>query len=301
MMRYLVVRTENLTKLYGRRQALANLTIEVEPGEIYGILGPKGAGKSTLIHILLDLVRPTRGQALVLGLDCQRQGVQVRQQIGFLPEKLQMNLSATGEMWLQSLTRLRRSVDMDLASSLAARFELNLTRPIREYSEEERKILGIIQAMIPRPELMIFDEPCAGLGRKAKNTLFQLFNEIRAEGRTILIASDSLTDMERICDRVAVLHQGRLIAVERGVQLRARALRIIEMRFSTAVNREFFANMPNVNDLVLEDNKVRCTVQGDPDALIKLASQYRVMDIISQQPTLEEVYRTYYGIGPYAG
>ncbi len=301
-MRYLVIRTENLTKQYGRRQALLDLTIEVEPGEIYGILGPKGAGKSTLIQILVDLVRPTRGHALVLGMDCQRQGLQVRQQIGYLPEKLQMNSSTTGMEWIRSLGRLRRNhVDMDLVHALAARFELDLSKVIRDYSSSERKTLGIIQAMMHRPELLIFDEPCVGLDRKAQNVFFQIVSEARAEGRTVLIASESLTDMERVCDRVAVLHQGRLVAVERGVQLRARALRVIEMRFATAVNREIFAGMPNLNDLILEGNKVRCTIQGDPDALIKLASQFRVMDIISQQPSLEEVYRTFYGIGSYAG
>lgn len=299
-MRYLVVRTENLNKLYGRRQALLNLTLEVEPGEIYGILGPKGAGKSTLIKILLDIVHPTRGNALVLGLDCQRQGLQVRRKVGYLPEKLNMNGSQTGEQWILSLARLRPNVDMELVHALVERFELDLSKINRDTSAEERKKLGIVQALMHRPELVIFDEPCSDLGRKAQNVFYQLINDLRAEGRTVMISSDSLTEMERICDRVAVLHQGRLVAVERGVQLRARALRVIEMRFATAVSRDIFAGMANLNDLVLEDNKVRCTVQGDPDALIKLASQYRVMDIISQQPSLEEVYRTFYGIGAYA-
>jgi ABC-2 type transport system ATP-binding protein len=225
----------------------------------------------------------------------------VRQQIGYLPDNLRLNSTQSGEEWLQSLSRLRRNVDLELAHGLASRFQLDLKKSLRAYTNAERKMLGIIQAMMHRPELMIFDEPCVGMDRKTQNIFFQLITEARAEGRTVLIASESLTDMERICDRVAVLHQGRLVAIERGVQLRARALRIIEMRFATAVNREIFASMPNLHDLVLEDNKVRCTVQGDPDALIKLASQYRVMDIISQQPTLEEVYRTYYGIGSYAG
>lgn len=300
-MRYLVVRTENLNKQYGRRQALLNLTIEVEPGEIYGILGPKGSGKSTLMQILVDLVRPTRGQALILGMDCQRQGLQVRRNVGYLPEKLSQNASMSGEQWLHSLARLRQNVDMELVHSLASRFELDLNKIIRHYSSEERKKLGILQALMHRPDLVIFDEPCKGLDRKAQNLFYQIISEVRSEGRTVLISSDSLTEMERVCDRVAVLHQGRLVAVERGVQLRARALRIIEMRFATAVSRDIFAGMANLNDLVLEDNKVRCTLQGDPDALIKLASQYRVMDIISQQPTLEEVYRTFYGIGLYAG
>lgn len=300
-MRYLVVRTENLTKQYGRRQALLNLTLEVEPGEIYGILGPKGAGKSTFIQILMDLVRPTQGQALVLGMNCQQQGLQVRQKVGYLPENLQISKSMTGEQWIQSLARLRHAVDMSLVRSLASRFELDLSQSIRSYSASERKKLGILQAMMHQPELLIFDEPCSGLDRKTQNVFFQLINEARAEGRTVILASDSLTDMERVCDRVAVLYKGQLVAIERGVQLRARALRVIEMRFATAVNREVFAGMPNLNDLVLEDNKVRCTVQGDPDALIKVASKYRLMDIISQQPTLEEVYRQFYGIGSYAG
>jgi len=300
-MRYLVVRTENLTKQYGRRQALLNLTLEVEPGEIYGILGPKGAGKSTFVQILMGQVRPTRGQALVLGMDCQRQGQQVRQKVGYLPENPHMSASLTGEQWIQSLIRLRRAANLERVHSLAARFELDLTKSLRSYSASERKILGIIQAMMHQPELLIFDEPCAGLTCKAQFTFFQIISEIRTEGRTVILASDSLTDMERVCDRVAVLHEGQLVAVERGVSLRTRALRVIEMRFATSVNREAFARMPNIYDLVLEDNKVRCMVQGDPDALIKLASQYRVIDIISQQPSLEEVYRKFYGIGSYTG
>jgi ABC-2 type transport system ATP-binding protein len=301
MMRYLVIRTENLCKQYGRRQALRNLTIEVEPGEIFGILGPKGAGKSSLIRILLNTIKPSSGQALVFGLDCQRQALQVRKKVGYLPEKLNFNQSLTGVKLIQSLARLHQEVDQEYVQSIAKRFELNLNKFIREYSTNEQKVLGIIQALMHKPDLLIFDEPCKDLERKTQNIFFQIINEARQEGRTVILASDSLTEMERVCDRVAVLHEGELIAIERGVQLRARALRVIEMRFATAVNRELFAGMTNLNDLVLEDNRVRCTVQGDPDALIKLASKFKVMDIISQQPTLEEVYKTFYGIGAYAG
>lgn len=298
-MRYLVVRTEKLNKQYGRRQALHNLTLEVEPGEIYGILGPKGAGKSTLIGILLNSVHPTSGNALVLGLDCQRQRTQIRRKIGYLPEKLNFNGSQTGDQWIQSLAKMHQGVDFDFAHYLADQFVLDLGKLIRDYSACERKKLGIIQAMMHRPDVLILDEPTAGFDRAAQNTFYKIVHEIRTEGRTAIISSDSLIEMERICDRVAVLHEGSLLAVERGVQLRARALRVIEMRFASAVSSDIFAGMANLNDLVLEDNKVRCTLQGDPDALIKLASKFRLMDIISQQPTLEEVYKTFYGIGAY--
>ena len=300
-MRYLVVRTEKLNKQYGRRQALHNLSLEVEPGEIYGVLGPKGAGKSTLLGILMDTIHPTSGNAVVLGRDCQRQGVQIRRLIGYLPEKLSLNGSQTGGQWIQALARMRTGVDLNYAEKLADLFAVDLGKNIKYYSACERKKLGLIQAMMHHPEVLVLDEPSAGLDRAAQNVFYQMIQEIRAEGRTVIISSDSLTEMERVCDRVAVLNRGSLVAVERGVQLRARALRVIEMRFASAVNGEIFAGMTNLNDLVLEDNKVRCTVQGDPDALIKLASQYRLMDIISQQPSLEEVYKTFYGIGAYAG
>ncbi|HEY4693420.1 MAG TPA: ABC transporter ATP-binding protein [Bellilinea sp.] len=296
-MRYLVIRTENLTKNFGRKPALQNLTLEVEPGEVFGILGPKGAGKSTFLNILMNLVRPTSGVALVMGMDSQRNGLQVRRLVSYLPDVLALPLGLTGEQILDRFASLTGLIDEDYVTSLAERFKIDLSRRAQDYSLVEKRALSIIQAFMRRTELVLLDAPSTGLDTERQSQLYHLISETRANGVTVVIASQSLTEMERISDRVAVLYSGNLVAVERGVTLRKRALRKIELRFADPIHREAFANLPNLNDLVLEDNKLRCTLQGDPDALFKAASQFRLLDVISQQPSLDEVFNKFYGVG----
>jgi ABC-2 type transport system ATP-binding protein len=299
-MRYFVIRTENLSKDFHRKRALANLTLEVEPGEVYGVLGPRGAGKTTLLHILLNIVRPSSGNVNVLGMDSQRQSLEIRRQVGFLPQVLEFPAGANGEQILARLGKLRGNIDWDEVRSLAARFDFDLIKPSHAYNAMDERKLAIIQAFMHRPDLVLMDEPSKGLDMTTVTELYRLVAELRSQGRSVLIASASLTEMERICDRVAVLYQGSLVTVERGVQLRTRALRKIEMRFASNLAPEVVAALPNLKNVVLDNNKLFCTVHGDPDALIKAVSQYRILDFISQQPSLEEVYQTYYGIPPYA-
>ncbi|GIV65602.1 MAG: ABC transporter ATP-binding protein [Bellilinea sp.] len=299
-MRYLVLRTENLTKEFHRRPALCEVTLEVDPGEVFGLLGPSGSGKSTLLHILLDFIRPSHGQALVLGMDCQRNGLKVRRLVGYLPQNLTLPKGITVGQLLERFASLRGGMEMTFAHELAARFQLNLELPCDRLSPGERRKIGLVQAFMHRPELILLDEPSRDLDTAAQRELYRLIAEFRAEGRSVVMASQSISEMERICDRVAVFYRGRIIAVERGAQLRARAIRKIEMRFANPINPQIFMGLNNINQLVCDQNKVYCTVQGDPDALLKTATQFRVLDIISQQPSLEEVYQTVYGIPAYA-
>lgn len=295
-MRYLVLRTENLTKNYGRSKALVNISLEVEPGEVYGILGPKGAGKSTFLNILINVVRPTSGIAMVMGMDSVRQSHQLRQLVGFLPENLPFPENLTGEQIINRLANLHGPVDLGYVRELADRFVLDLSRRISDLSGAEQKSLGIVRTFMRRPELVLLDSPSMSLNPERQNQLYRLIADTRTAGATVVVASQSLLEMERISDRVAVLHQGNLLAVERGVVLRSRALRKIEMRFAEPICSEAFAGLTNVHDLALDDNKLRCTLQGEPDALFKRASQFRLLDVISQQPTLDEVYHNFYGI-----
>lgn len=295
-MRYLVIRTENLTKNFGRSQALVNLTLEVEPGEIFGILGPKGAGKSTLLSLLMNVVHPTSGVAMVMGLDSMRHSHQLRQMVGYLPESLPFPDNLNGEQIINRLANLHGPVEFEYVRELAKRFGLDLSRRVSALSAAEKQSLGIVRAFMRRPELVLLDSPSNNLDPERQNQLYRLIAERRAEGITVVVASQSMIEMERICDRVAVLHHGHLLAVERGVVLRSRALRKIEMRFAEPVSREAFARLANVRDLALDDNKLRCTLQGEPDALFKAASQFRLLDVISQQPPLDEVYHNFYGI-----
>lgn len=293
---YLVIRTENLTKYYGRKLGVQNLTLEVEPGEVYGLLGTPGAGKSTTIRMLLDFVRPTSGRALVLGKDVRHHNLEVRKQVGFLPARFALRSSQTGEDWLHYLARLRGDVSWNDVLSLSDRLKLDLARPWVQFSPSDRQKLGLVQAFMHRPELLLLDEPANGLDADAQQELFRMIHEARLEGRSVLYATQSLHQAERVCDRVAVLHQGSLIAVERAVRLRSRSMRRVEMRFAGPVPGDLFAGLSNVENLHLEDNLLSCIVRGDPDPLIKLASHYRVTDFICQQPALEEVFHSYYGV-----
>jgi len=295
-MRYLVIRTENLTKFFGHHMAVEDICLEVEPGEVYGFLGPDGAGKSTTLRMLLDFVRPTHGRALVLGLEAHRQSAAIRRQVGYLPGSLLIGGRQTGLELLRTLGMLRGNLDLPYITELAGRFALNLNTPIAALNRTDQSKLGLVQAFAHHPELLILDEPTRGLDSAAQETVYDLISAARAEGRAVLLASSSLREMERACDRVAVLHHGHVIAVERGVQLRARAMRNVEMRFAAPVSAEIFSGLNNLDNLRLDDNKLRCTVHGDPDALIKLASQHRVTDFICQQPSLEEAFRVYYGV-----
>jgi ABC-2 type transport system ATP-binding protein len=276
------------------------MSIEVEPGDIFALLGPSGAGKTTLIQILLDLVRPTSGRALVLGLDTQKNSLDVHRQVGYLPERISISSRTTGRFFLRSLGKFRHNIDWGYVDELARLFSVDLDLHASRMDPSSRRCLGIIQAFMHRPDLIILDEPTFGLSHTHRQAFFHLVSTSRVQGQTIFFASQALNDVERICDRVAVMHQGHLIAVERGVHLRNRALRHVEMRFPGPVSREVFARLPNLNGLTVEDNILNCTLSGDPGPLIKLADQFNVTDFVSQVPNLEEVFTHYYGVSNYA-
>lgn len=302
---YLVIRTENLTKYYGHRIGVHNLTLEVEPGEVFGFLGTTGAGKTTTIRMLLDFVRPTSGRAVVMGRDVRKHSLEVRRQVGFLPGSFSFDKQQTGEAALRYLAGLRGSgmnddVSWNYVGELCDRLGVDLQKKGAAYTEADRQKLGLVQAFMRRAELLILDEPTRGLDSDAQRAFFQLVSEARSEGRTVFFATKSLQEVERACDRVAVIHQGQLVTVERAVRLRGRSLRKVEMRFANPISAEIFAGIKNIENLHMVDNWVSCTVRGDPDALIKLASKYRVTDFISQQPTLEEAFKSYYGVSSYA-
>jgi ABC-2 type transport system ATP-binding protein len=216
--------------------------------------------------------------------------------VGYLPDPVSFSASLTGEQILDRHASLTGLMDEDYVSELANRFKVDLVKRVFEMTGAEKRSLGIIQAFMQRPELVLLDSPTPGLDLERQTELYRLIGETRSAGATVVLASQSLTEMERICDRAAVLHQGSLVAVERGLTLRARAVRKIELRFAEPISSDLFASLPNIKDLVLEDNKLRCTLQGEPDALFKIASQYRLLDVISQQPSLDEIYSRYYGV-----
>lgn len=295
-MRYFVIKAENISKKYSHRQGIENISFEVEPGEIFGLLGNDHAGKSTLFSLLAGYMRPSSGNLLLFGLDSQREARKIRERAGFSPgnstppprhtvaELLRSQGHTPGGMLWTDIQKLTEQLDLDLA------------QPAATLSAHDRQVFDLLLAFIPRPELLVLDEPTYELKPAIQDIFYRLIADVRQAGRTVFITSRSLPEMERICDRVAILHRGQLVAIERGTQLRSRAVRVIEMRFADTVTKEVFAGIPNIRNLNIEGNKMRCVLQGEPDRLIKAACQHHITDLLSTQPSLEQVLADNYGI-----
>jgi ABC-2 type transport system ATP-binding protein len=289
-----IVRTERLTKYYGEQVGIDDVSIEVEPGEVFGFLGPNGAGKTTAIRLLLDLIRPTSGRAEVLGLDAQRHSLEVRRRTGYLPGELTLYSNMTGGELLRHFAALRPGVDWRLVNELAERLSSDLERPIGTLSQGNKRKVGLIQAFMHRPELLILDEPTAGLDPLIQHEFLRLIVEASQQGQTVFLSSHNLTEVERVCHRVGMIRGGRLIAVENIADLKARALRRLEIRFAEPVPAAEFESLPGIQDASVDGEVVRCTVTGPLDAVIKAAARFEVVDLISQEPNLEEIFMALY-------
>ena len=228
------IRTRGLTKDYGRGNGLFGLDLEVERGEVFGFLGPNGAGKSTTMRLLLDLISPTDGSAELLGLDSHRESLQIRRRVGYLPGDFALYPKLTGAAMLDYLADLRGGVDRDFRDQLAERFGAQLDRPVHELSTGNRQKLGLIQAFMHGPELLVLDEPIAGLDPLVQQSFHALLAEVASQGRTVFLSSHTLSEVERVAHRVAILRRGRLVVVDSLEDLRAIAIRKLEIEFGGA-------------------------------------------------------------------
>lgn len=292
-----VIHVAGLTKFYGKQRGIVEVGLDVRPGEVFGYLGPNGAGKTTTIRLLLDLIRPTRGHAAVFGLDTRRHSRGIRQHTGYLPGELALYGNLSGTELLRYMAHLRSGVEWRYVEELAERFACDLSHPIRSLSHGNKQKIGLIQAFMHKPELLILDEPTTGLDPLMQQEFYRLIAEAKAAGRTVFLSSHILPEVERVCDRVAIIREGRVIAVETVETLKARALRRLEIHFAAPAPKEAFADVTGVRDLAVEGNTLRCAVAGSLDALIKAAARFEIVNLISQEPTLEEVFLAYYGGG----
>ncbi|MEU7749472.1 ABC transporter ATP-binding protein [Nonomuraea sp. NPDC049158] len=287
-----VVQAEGLTKYYGGRLGLADLTLDIQPGEIFGYLGPNGAGKTTTIRLLLDLIRPTRGFARVLGADSRDAGT--RSRIGYLPGELVLEGRERAKDYLEFLGRIRGGVPGSRIDALAERLDADLSVQMRKLSKGNKQKVGLIQAFMHEPELLILDEPTGGLDPLVQQEFLAMAREVRASGRTVLMSSHVLAEVEHVSDRVGIVRAGRLVAVENVAALREKAVRRLELHFDAPVPRQAFEGLPGVRDLRVEGAGVRCTIDGRPDALVKAAARFTVVHMVSAEPDLEEIFLTYY-------
>ncbi|MBX6386356.1 MAG: ABC transporter ATP-binding protein [Microbispora sp.] len=287
-----VVETEGLTKFYGTRRGLEDLNLEIRPGEVFGYLGPNGAGKTTTIRLLLDVIRPTSGRAAVFGASTR--DPRVRARIGYLPGELALEGRERARDYLQFLADVRGGVSRGRIDALAERLDADLSVKMGELSKGNKQKVGLIQAFMHEPELLILDEPTSGLDPLVQQEFLAMVREVRTSGRTVLMSSHVLAEVEHVADRVGIVRAGRLVAVEDIAALRERAVRHVELHFDAPVPKESFEGLPGVRDVVVQGTSLRCTIDGRPDALIKAAARYTVVHMVSAEPDLEEIFLTYY-------
>jgi len=288
-----VIFVDQLTKYYGRTVGVRKIRFDVQPGEIFGFLGPNGAGKTTTIRILLGLLRPTSGQAAVFGQPVSKRSFEIRRRCGYLPGSFTGFANLTGAELLRLSADLRQT-DPSLEKELIERFKItdqNLGQKLKHLSHGTRQKLGIVQAFFHQPELIILDEPTTGLDPLMQQRFYDLLTETRQQGATIFFSSHNLPEIEKTCERVAIIRDGELVALETLDNLKRKRYRRLLLTLSKSVDYMKIAGAEVVNrrDLVYE-----LLVKGDIDAVIKDLAKLPLKDVVLPEPDLEEVFMAYY-------
>ena len=288
------VQLTGLSKFYGSARGVVDLDLEVQTGEVFGYLGPNGSGKTTTIRVLLDLLRPTSGTATVLGLDSMNDAIEIKHRVGYLPGELRLYDKMTGLQLLEYFGSLRGGIDWAYAKALAERLDFDPSMKIKDYSSGNRQKLGLIQAFVNRPELLILDEPTRGLDPLMQQTFLRMIDEIREDGRTVFLSSHDLPEVEAVADRVAIIREGMLVTVSGIAELRTRAMRRIQITFANAAPVAEFANLPGVRNVSALGSVMELSVEGTMDRVIKAAAGHEVLNLRSAEADLEDVFLTYY-------
>jgi len=287
---------QGLKKSYGKVRALRGVDLEVQRGEIFGYLGPNGAGKTTTIRCLLDLIRPDGGTVRVLGIDPQADPVAVQAHTGYLPGELHLDPNMTVEGALRYLNALRgNKADWDFVRQLTERLDLPLKPPIKNLSHGNKQKVGVVQALMHRPELLLLDEPTLGLDPLMQREVLALLREAKADGATVFFSSHIMSEVEAVAERVAIIRKGVVVEVAEPATLIKRALRRANVRFKQPVDISPLANVPGVTVLSQDDGtSVLLQVEGEMDDLIKVLAAFPVSDFETERPSLEEIFLAYY-------
>jgi ABC-2 type transport system ATP-binding protein len=291
----IAIRTEGLTKHYGDVKALVDLDVEIRSGEIFGFLGPNGAGKTTMIRTILDEIRPTAGSASIVGLDSHEHSVEIREHIGYVPGDLALYPNLTGRDTITYFANLRGGVDWSHVEALADRLDADLSKKVGDLSSGNRQKIGLIQAFMSKPEVLIMDEPSSGLDPLVQREFQAMMREVTASGSTVFLSSHTLSEVQRVADRVGIIRHGKLIAVEAVSSLRSKGLRKVELFFDASVDGAVFESVDDVNDVVVQNHHVTLSFSGPMENLLKVVSdRYTLVDISTQEADLEEIFLTYY-------
>ncbi|MDH4113162.1 MAG: ABC transporter ATP-binding protein [Actinomycetota bacterium] len=290
-----IIEASALTKRYGSARGVEDLSFEVGEGEVFGFLGPNGAGKTTTIRTMLDVIRPTSGTLRIFGLDPRTDGVRVRDRAGYLPGELALYERLTGSDYVRTFASLRHGVAWPYVEDLADRLSLDLSRKIADLSHGNKQKIGLVQAFMHRPDLLILDEPTQGLDPLVQQTFYALLEQQRERGVTVFLSSHVMPEVERVCDRVAIVREGRLVAVEDIGELKARARRRLDLHFDGPAPTEAFARLPSVRRAEPNGDALMLTVEGPLDAVIKEAARFTVVNVETREPSLEDLFLAYFG------
>jgi ABC-type multidrug transport system ATPase subunit len=291
-----LIEVEGLTKHYGRNRGVLDLSFQVVEGEVFGFLGPNGAGKTTTIRLLMGLLFANGGRARIAGLDCWRQSVGVKRIVGYLPGELALDPNLTGGQILAYFANLRGGVDQLHLDRLISRLDLDISRRFRHYSHGNKQKVGLIQAFMHRPRLLILDEPTSGLDPLNQQVFDQMVADARSEGCTVFLSSHILSEVESICDRVAIIREGGLVRTGGVAELKDIKRHEVELTFAGAPPTDAFLGLPGLERLeTMPDGRtLRFVVQGSIDAVVKAAAQHPLVNFVTREPSLEDIFLRYY-------
>ena len=283
-----IIETDNLTKYYRKIKGIEDITFSVRKGEIFGFLGPNGAGKTTTIRTLLGFLKPTRGDAYIFGLDIREDGLEIKQDIGYIPGDLNFYEHLTGEEFLKYFSSLRNT-DMYLLDDLLNIFEVPLKRKIKGYSRGMKQKLGIIQAFMHDPDLVIMDEPTIGLDPLLQQKFYEFVKKEKKNGKTLFFSSHILNEIDKVCDRVGIIRDGNLIALEDIDTLKRKKGKIIRVKI-----KEKTEKFKGPKEMEIKEGWIQFIVSDDVDYWVKKLAEYTVTDIEISEPSLDDIFIHYY-------
>jgi ABC-2 type transport system ATP-binding protein len=291
-----IIETEGLTKSYGSKRGIVDVTFKVDEGEVFGFLGPNGAGKTTTIRVLMALLRADAGSARVAGKDCWNDSVAIKRLIGYVPGEPALDPNLTGGQILEYFAHLRGGVDEAYLKQLVQRLDLDTNRKFRQYSTGNKRKVVLIQAFMHKPRVLILDEPTSGLDPLNQQEFEGMVREAQKEGRTVFLSSHVLSEVEKICDRVGIIRDGRLVKIGGVHELTDIKRYEITISFAKPVPSDAFAKLDGVVEVETLNNgsAVRLAIQGTADAVIKEAARYPVISLTSYEPSLEDIFLRYY-------
>lgn len=291
-----VIQTNQLTKSYGRSRGIIDVTFDIQEGEVFGFLGPNGAGKTTTMRVLMGLLHANSGSATIGGLDCWTQSTEVKKLVGYLPGEFTFDPGLRGAQIIEYLGHLRGGVDQAYVRTLVERLGLDPSKRFREYSHGNKQKVGLVQAFMHKPRVLILDEPTSGLDPLNQQEFYKMVAEVRSEGRTVFLSSHILPEIEHTCDRVAIIREGRLVRIDHVSALKDIHQHDVEITFAGPASVTSFEHIPGVVKVErgADERTLQLYVQGPLTEVIKIAGEQNATNIVTHEPTLEEVFLRFY-------